>query len=244
MDFLRTARGLLAVTLATILVMGAGIVVSFFTRGTGPAIHPFYTAFGRFTLFGFRSRVRAAGLERLTLGERYVVVANHESHLDVPALLVALKDHPLRFVAKQQLGKIPIFGAALRRSGTVFVTRGDARKDTSRLDAAQAELLEDVSVLFFAEGTRSHDGELQPFKKGAAAFAVKSGLPMVPVAIAGSRAILPRGMRTGPGGTIGLAVGEPIPTAGRSFDERDALTGELRSAIEKELERARELASA
>jgi len=242
---LRSAWGLLATVLAAVLITGTGVVVSFFTGGVAPVIHGFYQAFNRVVLWAFRVTLEVAGLERLERGGRYVVVPNHQSLLDVPALVCALREHPLRFVAKQQLGRIPIFGRALKRSGTVFVTRSETKTDLERMHTARAELLKHVSVLFFAEGTRSATGQLGPFKRGAAVFAVQTGLPIVPVGIAGSYEILPRGLRVRtPGGTIAVSVGAPIETGGRSVAEREVLTEEIRAAVVKELERARRLLGA
>jgi len=242
---LRSAWGLLVTGLAAVLITGTGVVVSLFTGGVAPVIHGFYHAFNRVVLWGFRVKLEVAGLEGLERGRRYVVVPNHQSLLDVPALVCAFREHPLRFVAKQELGRIPIFGSALKRSGTVFVTRSDTKTDLERMHTARAELLKHVSVLFFAEGTRSHTGELGAFKKGAAVFGVQTGMPIVPVGIAGSYAILPRGLRVlTPGGTIALSVGAPIETAGRRIEERGVLTEEIQAAVGKELEHARALLAA
>ncbi|HKJ24178.1 MAG TPA: lysophospholipid acyltransferase family protein [Myxococcota bacterium] len=240
--FLRSGWALLVTVVAAVVVTGTGVIVSFFTGGVAPVIHGFYQAFARMVLWGAGAKVEVAGLEHLADGARYVVVPNHESHIDVPALIRAFRDHPLRFVAKQELGRVPIFGRALKRSGTVFVTRSDTKKDLERMHAAQAELLKHVSVLFFAEGTRTHTGELQAFKKGAAVFSVQTGLPLLPVGIAGSYEVLPRGMRLlRRGATIGVSIGEPIDTRGRTVDEREVLTSELRAAVVKEIARARDL---
>jgi len=241
--FLRSAWALLVTVLATVLVTGTGILVALFTGPTAPAIHGFYQAFARVVLWGFGARVRVAGLEQLEPGARYVIVSNHQSHLDPLALVVAFRAHPLRFVAKHELARVPIFGQALRASGTVFVTRSDTRTDVGRIEEARPERLAHVSVLFFAEGTRSRTGELGPFKKGAAVFGAKTGLPLLPVGVAGSSEILPRGFRVLRRGPIGVSVGRPIPTRSRSVEERDALTAELRAAVAAEIERARRLAA-
>jgi len=239
---LRSALAGAVALLATVFVAGGGLLAASVAGPTAPVVNGFYRAFARVVLWGFRARVRTRGLEHLTPGERYVIVSNHASNLDPPALVVALREHPLRFIAKQELARVPVFGAALRATGTVFVTRSDTKTDVDRVSAAQAALLRDVSVLFFAEGTRGGSDELGPFKKGAAVFGLKSGLPVVPVGVAGSFAILPRGLHVRRGGTIGISVGRPIPTAGRSLAERDALTAELREAVAAEIGRAREMA--
>ncbi len=239
--FLRSAWGLFVIVLAVVFVTGAGVIVATFTGGTHPVIHHFYQAFGRMALWGFRASLHVRGTEHLKSGKRYVVVPNHSSQLDIPAVIRALHEHPLRFIAKQELSRIPIFGAALRASGTIFVTRSDTKTDVRRMEEAQEQLLQHVSVLFFAEGTRSDTGELGEFKRGAAVFATRSGLPIVPVGIAGSHEILPRGMKALRGGPIAVSIGEPIPTTGVTVADRDALTGKVREAVAAEIERAREL---
>jgi 1-acyl-sn-glycerol-3-phosphate acyltransferase len=99
-----------------------------------------------------------------------------------------------------------------------------------------------VSVLFFAEGTRSPTGELREFKRGAAAFALKSGLPLVPIGVHGSFDIYARGFEVKRGGPIGVAIGDPIESGGQPLGDRDALTATLRDAVVKQLAHARRLA--
>ncbi len=190
-----------------------------------------YRNFARTLLRGFGARVASAGGEELDPGCRYVFVANHQSYLDPLAILASLPAFSLRFVAKRDLLKIPVFGAALRATGGVMISRSDTQGDIRSLDAAQHELGDRVSVLFFPEGTRSPDGKLRTFKKGAAAFAIKTGWPLVPIGVAGSFEIFPKGFEVRRAGCIGVAIGEAIATEGRSWDEREVLTESLQSAV-------------
>ena len=200
-----------------------------------------YREFARLALLGFGARVRSNGDSHLPAQARYVFVANHQSHLDSLAILRALERHPVRFVAKQELGRIPLFGPALRATGHVMVSRSDTGRDLAALEAAQRELLESVSVLFFAEGTRGTARGLRPFKRGAAAFALQAGLPLVPIGVAGSREIYPPGFEVRSGGAIGVAIGEPIETAGCDLAERAPLTERLQSAVGALVRRAQAL---
>ncbi len=232
------------VVVADTLVCAPAAVLAGVTAGPGSAaVDGIYRTFARTALAGFRATVRSAGAERLARDRRYVLVANHQSHLDALAILVALPHHPLRFVAKKELASIPLFGDALRYSGNVFVSRSDTREDLERLESAQRELLERVSVLFFAEGTRSATGALGAFKRGAAVFALRSGLDLVPIGVHGSFEIYARGLDVKRGGPIGISIGEPIRSVGRRFEERGILTDELREAVAHEIERARGLVS-
>lgn len=200
-----------------------------------------YREFARIALTGFGASVRSEGERSLNPRRRYVFVANHASNLDALAIILSLPRHGVRFVAKKELGDVPVFGPALRATGNVLVERSATERDLETLDAAQRQLLKHISVLFFAEGTRSEDGALRPFKRGAAAFALKAQLELVPIGVAGSFEILPPGIEVRRGGTIGVSIGKPIPTRGRGFDEREALTETLRQAVGERVVRARAL---
>lgn len=240
----RTLRSAVAMgVVATDTVAMAPLVIGAATT-LGPThwvVSQLYREFARIALTGFGASVRSEGERSLNPRRRYVFVANHASNLDALAILLALPRHGVRFVAKKELGDVPVFGPALRATGNVFVERSDTGRDLQTLDAAQKQLLRHISVLFFAEGTRSEDGRLRPFKRGAAAFALKAQLEVVPIGVAGSFEILPPGVEVRQGGTIGVSIGKPIPTRGRGFDERESLTKELEDAVRGRVERARAL---
>jgi len=210
---------------------------------THPVVSWLYRDFARIALLGCGARLVSEGEEGLAAGRRYVFVSNHQSHLDPMAILATLRRHGVRFVAKDELGRIPLFGQALRATGSVFVARSDTRGDIGRLDEHGMALVRSISVLFFAEGSRSTDGKLRPFKKGAAVFALKTGMPLVPIGVHGSFEILPPGYEVKRGGTIAVSVGKPIETRRRSLDDRDALTHELHDAVRERIEGARTLAA-
>jgi len=205
------------------------------------AVSWLYRDFARVALLGCGASVRVRGEEQLDARRRYVLVSNHSSHLDAMAILVALRRHGVRFVAKEELGRIPLFGAALRATGNVFVTRHDTRGDVARLRDASRTSGRGASVLFFPEGTRSETGELGRFKKGAAAFALRSRLALVPMGVHGTHDILPRGLEVRRGGEVGVCIGKPIVTRGRRFDQRDALTEQLRVEVAALVDGARRL---
>lgn len=242
--FGRTLRSALAMgVVATDTVTVAPLVIGAATA-LGPThwvVSQLLREFARVALAGFGASVRSEGERSLNPRRRYVFVSNHASNLDALAILVSLPRHGVRFVAKKELGDVPVFGPALRATGNVLVARGDTGRDLEALDAAQKELLKHISVLFFAEGTRSETGELRPFKRGAAAFALKAQLEIVPIGVAGSFEILPPGIEVQRAGVIGVSVGKPIATRGRSFAEREALTATLEEVVRERVERARAL---
>jgi 1-acyl-sn-glycerol-3-phosphate acyltransferase len=179
----------------------------------------------------------AAGLENLPAGN-FVLAVNHQSHFDALVLFRHIRRH-MRFVAKKELARIPIFGYALRRAGNVFVDRSGGPRDKSKLnDAVERVRNSDTSIVFFAEGTRSEDGVLRPFKKGAAIFAIDAQVPLVPAALAGTHEILPKGTLAVRPRPAALVVGEAIDTTGKTHDDREALTEQAHASVTKLLTQA------
>ena len=200
-------------------------------------------AWCRLVLFCAGARVFAR-LHPLDPARTYVFVSNHTSHIDVPAI-VSVSPEPLRFIAKQELGKIPLFGWAARRMGHVFIDRRDSHGAAKSIGSRVSRGLKGVGLFFFAEGTRSTTDELLPFKKGAAVAALGSGVDCVPIGIAGAREVLaPKGFSLFRPGPIAVVFGAPIPTAGRGLEHRDELVAEQRAAVEKCVREAREMLSA
>ena len=176
-------------------------------------------------------RVRLDGSEGVDWSEPSVVVANHQSWFDVFALIGALPGHT-RFVAKEELGRIPVFGPAWRRCGHVSVNRSDRTKAVESLERASRKVREDkLTLVLFPEGTRSPDGRLQAFKKGAFVLAITAGVPIVPLGIAGSRHVMPKGSFRIRPGEIRIRVGTPIPVEGLDHAHRNALLSRSRAAV-------------
>lgn len=178
------------------------------------------------------SRIEVQGLEHLDPRAPYVFMSNHRSNFDVLALVIALWDFQLRWVAKQELARIPGFGWALRATGQVIVNRANHVQALASLAVAKKRLQDGISVVFFPEGTRSADGML-PFKKGGFIFAIETATPVVPIGISGSASILPRcGWLVRSGGEVRVRICQPIFTDHISLDQRDTLLAEVRQAIE------------
>ena len=174
----------------------------------------------------------------------YVYISNHTSNLDAPAILAAI-DRPLRFIAKQELSRIPVFGWAARRMGHVFIDRKDRQGSTRAIHRRIDKGLRGVALFFFAEGTRSTTEELLPFKKGAAVAALSTGLDCVPIGLAGAREVLkPKGLSVFQPGPVAVVFGPPIPVLGYSIDQRDKLVEAQREAVQRAVAEARALVSA
>jgi 1-acyl-sn-glycerol-3-phosphate acyltransferase len=183
-------------------------------------------------------RLRVEGRERLDPARTYFFAANHQSWVDIPALFVALPV-PLLFLAKRELARIPFLGSYIEAMGMVYVDRADRKKSVRTVDQAVQRLQEGLSILSFPEGTRSPDGRIRPFKTATFASALDAGVPVVPIALEGPARVLPRdGFRARPG-TIRVAIGEPIPTAGLTRDDRAELARRAQGEVERLLEQMR-----
>lgn len=163
-------------------------------------------------------------------GRGYVVLANHESYLDVPVLLAALPV-PVRFAAKKNLFKIPFFGWAIRAGGFIPVNREDRRQAVEVFNAASALIRRGGSVAFFPEGTRSPDGRLGRFKRGGFLVAQKCGAPIVPVGLGGTFEVLPRRRFTVGPGPVTVRVGAPIESSDYPVSRKDELMSRVREEI-------------
>ena len=189
---------------------------------SGSAYYPLARFWARCALAFFRIRVAAAGVERLKPGQDYVLLANHRSHFDSLSIVDALDRRETRWVAKRELTKVPLFGYGLKVTGQILVDRKDHAQAIEALRASLGK--RGVSVVFFAEGERSHGRKLASFKKGGAAFAIDAGLPVVPVAVAGSERVLPKHSLIVLPGLIRVTIGEPISTQGMGPEDRERLT--------------------
>ncbi|MBN8736786.1 MAG: 1-acyl-sn-glycerol-3-phosphate acyltransferase [Xanthomonadales bacterium] len=181
-------------------------------------------------LRGAGAKLQVEGLERVDFSRPHVFVANHQSMIDICALFRALPV-PVRFVIKQELAKVPFVGWYARAMGMVFIERGHAREAAMRLHGVVSIVRAGASLCAFPEGTRSRDGSVGAFKGGAFQVALQAGVPVVPIAIAGSGAVLPAsGFKVRPG-TITLRIGEPISTAGLHAGDRHALAKAAHDAV-------------
>ena len=216
------------IVLATIVMATASLIASFFDN-TGNRQHEMARFWSKILLAIAFVRVETEGMEKLDPGSSYVLVSNHSSYYDTPVILANI---PLqfRFFAKQELFQIPFLGTHLKRAGHFPVVFDDPRASLkSMLDGARQIKDRGISVLLFPEGGRSLDS-LEEFKEGAAHMAIKAGVPLVPIGIAGARRILRMHGKIIHSGVIRLQVGDPIPTAALGSRDRSALT---QSAMEK-----------
>jgi 1-acyl-sn-glycerol-3-phosphate acyltransferase len=169
----------------------------------------------------------APGLEP---GRSYVFLCNHQSLFDIP-VLVATAPGQVRMVAKRSLFLIPLFGWGLKAGGFIPVDRADRSTAGRTFASATARLREGTSMLLFPEGTRATTDTLLPFQRGGFLLALKSGLPIVPVGIRGTRAIQPKGNWAIRPGTAVITYGAPIDPSAYGLRRKKELIGEVRARI-------------
>jgi 1-acyl-sn-glycerol-3-phosphate acyltransferase len=217
-----------AIVLYTLFIGPFLVLASFGSRRLADAAAMLWC---RLVLWTAAVRVESVGRANLPANGSYILVANHQSYLDPCGLVRALGSVP-RFVTKRELCAVPVFGQAVRALGQIVIDRSDPESAKRTIEAAAQTLPGGVQVCFFAEGTRSVDGSIGPFKKGAVVLGLQTGLPLVPVSISGSRHLMSKGsLVVRPGGRIRVVFGTPVPTAGAPFERRDALTAALRDAV-------------
>ncbi len=176
------------------------------------------------------ARVVVEPLPEIDWSRPHVFVMNHQSSLDIVVAFLVLPVN-LRFVAKHVLKYVPFLGWYMWATGMIFVHRSRRGAAMGSLVEAAARVRDGANVLVFPEGTRSRDGNLQAFKKGAFVLASQAGVPIVPVAIEGSgRCFPPVGFRIRPG-VIRVKLGEAIPTLGPVTDDIEALVRQTRASI-------------
>ena len=184
-------------------------------------------------------RVRIEGRENIKPGVHYIFLSNHVSNLDPTVLLPSIPGMTSVFI-KKQLMNIPLLGTAMRMGKYVPVSRANSREDAQRSTEAAAEALNSgLHITVFPEGTRSPDGRLLPFKKGAFFLAEATGAPIIPIVINGTERMMPKG-------TLRITPGEAYlkflpPIHPQDAESREDLMARVRSAMEAELERRRTL---
>ncbi len=183
-------------------------------------------------------RLDVEGRENQDRSKVYVIMSNHQSHYDIPVLYHVLGGN-IRMVAKKELFRVPIFGAAMQAAGFISVDRSNRERAVRSLDKAKEILAQGMNVFIAPEGTRSKTGELLPFKKGGFNLALDMGLPILPVSVQGTRdALPPSAARSNSGADVKVRIAPPIdvgPYASQGKKGRDALLADVRATIERSL---------
>ncbi|MFH1481340.1 MAG: lysophospholipid acyltransferase family protein [Pseudomonadota bacterium] len=188
----------------------------------------------KMTLWACGIKVRAIGQENISPQLSRIYMTNHQSYFDIFALLAYLHVH-FKFILKEELMRIPLFGITMRKAGYIGVERDDPRKAIQSLNRANETLKGGASVVIFPEGTRSADGRLQPFKRGGFKLALKSGCEIVPVTIRDSYRIVPKGSLRINKGSFDICFGKPISVKAYTNKDIPRLMEAVREGISNQM---------
>jgi len=226
---LRTAAIYVWVIFSTLLFSLLAIATSLVTR-SGNSVHRVGRMWSRSILAASGIQVAVSGMERIDPARPYIFMSNHQSNFDIPVLLAHLPVQ-FRWLAKAELFKIPVFGRAMRGAGYISIDRADREAAFKSLGEASEAIRKGVAIMIFPEGTRSLDGTLKPFKKGGFVLAVDAGVPIVPVTIRGTHAIMAKRTWIIRPRDVAVEVGEPIDTSDCTRATKEALMERVRAAI-------------
>jgi 1-acyl-sn-glycerol-3-phosphate acyltransferase len=227
--YLTTITGYIGLCIANCVFALLVFVFAVFER-RGTLWWPMARMWGKTIYAGAFSTISTQGFEGLKWGQPAILMANHESYLDVPALIASCPI-PLRFVARREVFKVPIMGQAMWMTGQISIDRSDREKSIQSLKAAASRIANGCTVIMFPEGTRSADGELREFKKGGFMLAIEAGVPIIPVGLSGTRDVVPRGSSQFHSASVGVCVGPAIETRDLTVEDRDALMERVRAGI-------------
>lgn len=230
---IRTILMLTFWTLALPVAAVVGFPWTFLTRDIGLLY--------RMSMWGAKTGVRLAGvkvetvgLQKLDSSRTYIFMSNHASNLD-PPLLLPLIPRRTSVMAKKELFHYPILGETMRMGALVPVDRGNREAGIAAVNAAAEVVRQGINMTIYVEGKRSFDGKLLPLKKGPFYLAMECGVPVVPVTIVGSHALMPKArFRISPG-TVDVIFHDPIEPS--EFGSRESLMERVRRTINDALPR-------
>jgi 1-acyl-sn-glycerol-3-phosphate acyltransferase len=219
------------IIIATVILGFLAILVSFFSRN-GNSVHCIAQLWGRSILWVGGIRTETSGFDHDLNSRSYIFMSNHQSNFDIPVLYSALPVQ-FRWLAKAELFRIPIFGLSMRGAGYISIDRSNRKSAFYSLARAVEAIRNGTSVMIFPEGTRSTDGQLLPYKKGGFVMAVDAGVPIVPVVITGTHAIMPKGRLLIRRRWVRVHIGRPIETSTFTRKTKDDLMVTVRTAMQE-----------
>ncbi len=212
------------------LIFGIFAILSYPFDPRGRLGHHCARIWGKVCLLVNGVRLKLEGLEHLHKEGPYIFMSNHQGSYDIFSILGYLP-FQFKWLAKKELFSIPVLGWGMTAVGYISIDRAGTRETVEAMNKAARKIREGMSVVIFPEGSRSPDGSIQPFKKGGFTLAIKSKVPIVPVAIAGSREIIPKDKWTVSPGDIRIRIGQPIETEYCSMKDRNSLMEKVNEAI-------------
>ena len=228
LHFLHSVGLGLWIVLCTLIVGTILLVLRIFSRDLA---HRFGVVWCRLLTILTGIKLTVEGLEHVSERRSYLYVSNHSSALDILVLQISLP-HPLLFMAKKELFRIPIFGWAMAVVGEVPIDRAHPGRARASVERAKNVLTSGMaSLIAFPEGTRTRTGELGPFKLGAFSLAIKAQVPIVPVCIRGTFESLPKGTLLIRPTRVTVRIGRPISVEGFGRHDKSSTAKAARKQI-------------
>lgn len=229
----------IAIAFYTLILGTPAVFLSFFFPGSD--IVPWFGKLWTWLILKTAgARVSIEGMDHIDQGKTYIYISNHLSNIDVFVLVNKLPAKT-RILAKRSLFYIPIFGWSLFLAGYISVKRENQPGLLKSFAKVAEKIRKGRSVLFFAEGQRSPDGKIQPFKKGAFLIALKAGVPIVPISISGSEKIMPPNTPIIKPGKVNVLIGRPIEVRDYSIRQIEELMNKTHQEISRNLELIKEI---
>jgi 1-acyl-sn-glycerol-3-phosphate acyltransferase len=217
------------------LILGILVLIAYLFDRSGRTGHRIARRWAKVALLASGVKVRVEGLEQIEGKGPYIFMSNHQGGYDIFALQGHLP-FDFKWLAKKELFSIPVLGWAMAAAGYIAIDREGTRDTVKAMNEAAQKIHDGMSVIIFPEGTRSLDGLIQPFKKGGFTLAIKSKVPIVPMAIVGSREIMPKGRFTVNPGKIAIRIGPTIETHELSLHDWKTLMGKVAEAISEDFQ--------
>jgi len=227
---LRTIWVAFLAIVVTVPLAGTGAVIAVFSS-TARGIDWINRTWARILLRAAGVDLRTENIDVIERGRPYVLIANHYSWFDIPCLLAAIPQQPIRFVAKASLFKIPFFGWAIKRAGFIPIDRKNRRTAVQSFDLAAERIRRGNTIVIFPEEGRSRERTMRPFQRGAFLLALKSECPIVPLAIDGTYDVLNAKARRITPGRVTIRAGTPLITEGLTLRDKDGLLKASRAQI-------------
>lgn len=212
------------------IVMSTATILVASVRGDSPMVERIINLWARSLVWAAGIDLHAENTHLLDPKQRYVLVANHYSYFDIPCIFAAIPQ-PIRFLAKASLFRVPIFGWAIGRVGFIPIDRKNRRTAVKSFDLAAERIRRGNTIVVFPEEGRSRERRMRPFQRGGFLIALKSQLPVVPIAIDGTYEVFRAGTMRVTAGRVTVTVTPPIPTAALSVRDKEKLADQSRRRI-------------
>jgi 1-acyl-sn-glycerol-3-phosphate acyltransferase len=237
-DTLYTVFCWICCSMSTVFWATVSLLGSLFSK-SGRLQHYCMRRWSKDNLWLSRTHVEIEGLENLDPNRPLIIAANHSGFHDIISLAAFLPIQ-FRWIAKKSLFSVPFMGWHMRRSGYIPIDHGNPRDIARSISDAADAIRNGTSAIIFPEGTRSKTGELGKFYSGAFALALRTGVPLVPIALEGSyRVIIPEKMRVNPGVIIRIKIGAPVDLSSYGRGEKNRLMDDVFKIMSRDLEEMR-----